>query len=301
MLNEIREYELYLKKDYGGLYKRDNVKNNLSGLRAILTCLARGFLDLLKQLDVTDWSQKDSLTQEFLICWLTGKYELCDNLDSKIIDEFKKAKECCLLDHIINGEMKIRCLPDASRKTVSNFLESKVASWKKSMFFSTKENSVNEIYFKGIIADALQKGPLKNSVMIIKQNGDNFGITTTEEGFKNIKNLFAVIAICLQNLPSGQKSTVIKMAQLSNALNKPTNVKKIRDSLLSAINGYVDSDIYTYNSKPIVSKTEIVGGVVKLFLNQEWLKDYDVKLIDFNDSIDCGYEIFTDKELFQNS
>lgn len=301
MLNEIREYELYLEKDYGGLYKRDNAKNNLSGLRAILTCLARGFLDLLSRLNVTDWSQKDSLTQEFLICWLMGEYTPCEDLNDEIVAEFKKAKKCCLLNYIVNNDIKIKCLPDSSRKTVSNFLESKVTSWKKSMFFATKENSVNEIYFKGIIADALQKGPLKNSVMIIKQNEENFGITTTEEGLKNIKNLFAVIAICLQNLPSGQKSAVIKMAHLSNALNKPTNVKKKRDSLLSAVTGYVDSDIYTYNGKPIVSKTEIVGGVVKLILNKEWLKDYDVKLIDFNDSIDCGYEIFTDKELFPNS
>lgn len=299
MLDERREYELYLTKDFGGLYKRENIKNGLSGIRHILTILARGFLELCDEEGIFDYKKKDSLTQAFLICWLKGEYPSCE-LSFGLEEEFFKAKKCCLLDHIVEGAIKIRKAEGTARAQVLKYIEDKITAWEKSMFFSVYENSVNEIYFKAIIADAIHKGPLTRKVLVIKKEQTGFGISADPDALRNIHTLFAVVAVCLQNLPRGQKSATIKMSQLSNQLGRPAYRKKQRDSYLSAVEGYVDHIFFTYKNEPIVYKNEIAGGVVKFILNEKWLNDFDVKLVDCDKKLEANYEVLTSEELFGN-
>lgn len=299
MLDERKEYRLYLAKGYGGLFKRDNIKNGLAGLRPILICIARGFLELLEETGVESLAKKDLLTQEFLSCWLTGEYNISSDTHYEIVNEFKKAQKACLLDEIVFGQMRIRGLKDAERKTVKKFLTDKVIAFKKSMFYSSKKNSVNEIYFKAIIADALYKGKLKNQLLAIKNHKENFGIETSAEGLENLSNLLAIVATCLQNSQEGQLGCNVKTAQLSNVLNRPTLRKKKRDSAFSAVEGYIDGG-YTYNGRPIILKQQLVGGVVKLVLNEEWVNEFNPHLLDFNAAAKTGYKIFTNQELLPN-
>ena len=298
MLNEYKEYELLLTEGYGGLLRRDNVKNKLAGLRPVLTVLARGFLERLEQNGITDIAEKSAACDEFLKCWLKGEYTIKPYFNKAVCDEFERAKKACLLEFIVSEKMNIRGLGASDKVTVAEYIDSKISSYSKSMFYSYKENSVNEIYFKAIIADALYKGKLKNQKLVLKDEGPLYGIFCSTLGAEQIKTLLAVVAICLQHLPRGQYSSNAKLAELSNYINKPTSQKNKRASALSSVAGFVEEGMFSFNGAPIISKTELTGGVVKLKLNRSWLEAFDVRLMDKNEEINNGYIAFLDHDLF---
>ncbi|MBQ5816408.1 MAG: hypothetical protein IIW33_02985 [Oscillospiraceae bacterium] len=291
MLNEKKEYSLYLKKGYGSLLRRDNLKNDLAGIRQALTILARGFLELCESEGCTSISEKTALCKDFLYCFMTGDCNLSKDLPIAINHEFKKAKNSSILKHIVDNEIKIRSVKDCGKSAVCEYLHKKMASWENSMFFSLQKNSVNEIYFKSIIADALHKGALTNKRLVLKTT---HGIECDGEACENIGALFCIVAACLQNIAEGQCSVAVRLAQISNLLNKPTCKKKKRDSDFACLQGFVEGEHFTYKGSPIITKLSLAGGVVKLCLNEQWLRDADVHLVSADEKIGDGYAAFSD-------
>lgn len=297
MLNEKKEYELLLTDAYGGLLRRDNLKNDLAGIRPALTVLARGFLDVCDKEGVNSIRDKNTLCCEFLKCWIIGSYNINNAYPEKIVDEFKKAKDCSLYKYISNNKMKIRSLKNSDCETVYNYLSQKIASWDKSMFYSFKENSVNEIYFKAIIADALHKGPLTDKLLVLKNDKANYGIECSEASLRHLNSLLALVGACLQHLPKGQRCSNVKSVQLSNYINKPTFQKNKRGSVFSGVDGFFDEGHFTYKGTPIITKKELTGGVVKFALDTQWLNDAEVKLVNRGEKIGGQYTAFTDNDL----
>ncbi len=297
MLNEKQEYQLYLTQDYGNLFRNDNIINGLNGIRPILTVLARGFIDLCMQEGVTDIGEQTALCQSFLTCWLNEDYTQPHNLPQRLQEEFAAASDCSLRKHIVCHSLKKKKADVCTEETVSEALSDKIDMWKKSMFFSAAKDSVNAIYFTAIIADALHKGPLTDKRLILKADADNYGIVCTKEAAEHLRQLIAVVAMCLQNLPADQVSSVTKVAQLSNYLNIAPNPQTKRSSHYSCVTGYVENDRFTYRGEPIVSKQEVIPGVVKMVLNSRWLKDYDVHLANRDAIIPPTYTVYDDYSL----
>ena len=72
MLNEIKEYELYLTKGYGGIIRKKNLQDSLAGIRSALTLLARGFIADCKKEGIFDIAKIHLYTKTFLEVWLVG-------------------------------------------------------------------------------------------------------------------------------------------------------------------------------------------------------------------------------------
>lgn len=298
MLNEYKEYQLLLTEGYGELLRRDNLKNKLSGLRPVLTIIARGFLELCAKEGITDIAEKSSACDNFLKCWLMGEYKKQPFYSEKVCAEFEKAKKASLIKYIIKEKMNIRGLKCCDKDTVTKYLNDKIDLWENSMFYSLNENSVNEIYFKVIIADALNKGKLTNQKLVIKNNLPLYGVFCSLQATEQINTLLAAVAVCLQYLPKGQYCSIAKLVQISNYINKPTAQKNKRASALSSVAGFVEEELFNYNGSPVIRKTTLTSGVVKFVLNRSWLEDFDVKLIDNNQQTEEGYIAFSDHDLF---
>ena len=300
MLDEKREYQLYLTQGYGGLLRRDNLKNDLAGIRQVLTILARGFIELCGREGLSDLNSKHALCKEFLKCWVTGEHSTSTDAPKGIVAELEKAKKASLLKHLVDNEIKPKSLSKGGRSEILKYLNDKVELWENSMFFSLQKNSANEIYFKTVIADALHKGGLTDSVLIIKNGGQGYGIEGKDLSSQNLNTLLYIVGAVLQNAASGQKTALAKMAQISNLVNKPTCRKKKRDSAFASLQGFVDSDLFTYKGKPIVAKTSLAGGIVKLSVNEKWVSDYGVQLAQANVVVDRGYTALRDSDLSPN-
>ena len=299
MLNEKKEYELYLTGGYGKLLTKDNIENGLSGLRHILTVLARGFLELLDAEGGYSLAEKDALCQEFLFCWINEKYTLPEKVSDKVAAEFKKAKSCSLLKHIVKNEIKVKGFGGCEQTAVEKALEGKISAWKKSMFFSLSENSVNEIKVRAIIADALLAGPLTNKKLVIKSDRLFYGIDCNEKHVEYIDSLLAIVGACLKRLKDGQNGAVVKMCELSNYLAKPTNNKNKRSSPLYSVDGYFSTPYLTYGGAPILRKEAVTGGVVKVFLNENWVNDLGVRLADQNEKVPVPFIALDDFDLLR--
>jgi len=59
MLNEKREFDLYLTQGYGGSLRTDNLADSLKGIRRVLTVLARGLLDICRENGIAEKGRLD--------------------------------------------------------------------------------------------------------------------------------------------------------------------------------------------------------------------------------------------------
>lgn len=297
MLNEQREYQLLFTENFDCVLRKENIRRDLSGIRQVLTTLARGFLELAKNEGIEDIADKTSLCCDFLKCWIIGEYSLDKPYPKKIVEEFKRAQKYSLYNNIVINQITIKKIKSSEETEVYKYLKSKVKDWSNELFSSSQKSSVNSIYFKGIIADALFMGPLKNMVLTLKNTSQNFGITCNNEAKEYLKELLAVVAICLKSVPKGQENSIAKLAVISNYLNKPTTPKNSRSKIYKSLVCFFDENEFSYNKEPIIVKKELTSGVIKFAFNKAWLKDYDVKLINANEKPKTGYISFTDDDL----
>lgn len=300
MLNEKKEYEFYLTRGYGNLLTKDNMENGLSGLRQALTVLARGFLELLESEGISAISDQDTLCSEFLFCWLNERYTLPKIATPRIRREFQKAEQCSLLRHIVDNKVKVKDFGGCDRDTVENAMENKISNWKKSLFFSMSENSVNEIKVKAIIADALFLGPLTNKKLVLRSDKPYYGIECSDDHVSYIDRLLAIVGACLQRRTEKNKGAVVKMCELSNYLDKPANNKNKRSSPLYSIDGYFSTPYLTYGGNPILTKAPVTAGVLKVFFNEAWLKDHEVRLADAEETVEWPYLALSDFDLLKD-
>ena len=301
MLNEKEEYNLYLSSpDYGGLIRADNLLENLSGMKHVLEILARGFLGKCKEAKVTEDNEKYQYCTEFLKIWLAGGlnalpcYQGISNYPL-LQKEFLKADKNNLKRYLISlgfdnkGQYKFCKLFSAANKKactdnhtalekLDEYWKNKISALDKSMFFSTTENSQNQIYFKTVIADAIHKGPLTEKIMVLKKGKDNFGLKGDFKQQKRMSILLAIVGVYLQNKYHNQESVPVNFAQISNMVGLASSSRGKGKELYS-VSGLTGEAAFAYKGKPLFVKSKITDAGNKLRVNPEWLKDFDVHLI----------------------
>ena len=309
MLNEKQEYRLYLTADYGDLLRRDNLTDCLSGLRPVLTVLARGFLENCRESGVRDPADLHRYTIAFLKVWLLGEAvsQLEDGTDEALreaatrpllAEKLQAAADACLLRHLDEQEVRIK-----SGKFVANdhslrlrFLLNKIHSWSDSLFYSYNEQSLNAIYFKAIVADALYQGPLTDLVLQLREGDEPFFGLQGNFGYSRHLCLLGIVALYLQRKPSFCQSTPIVMAHFSNYLKKPTRSKD-KSERYKSVSALLQQADYRYDGRPLFSLHHLTPSCVKLAVNADWLRHYDLRLVSPDEPLPSGYCRFDDRQL----
>jgi len=306
MLNEIKEYSLYLTKGYGKLIYNPNLSDKLKGIRAVLTLLARGFLDDCYNDGVDSLETQHWYTVAFLQTWLIGERvtELSDERINNALNEIRAyptlqqkldlAKEANLLDYMIAENIKIK---DDKSGSLEDYLKSRIMAWSSSMFYSSSKQSLNAVYFKSIIADALELGPLTDNVLVYRKKLiADFG--SKDKYFRShMVMLLGVTAVYLQKKNSTQKSVPISLAQISNYLGKPCN--KDSSKVFTSISPFIDYSGYTFLGRPILVKRIMANSCTKLTVDEFWLEHYGIRLVPANTRVLPGYAKFDDTHIFQ--
>ncbi|MBO7218000.1 MAG: hypothetical protein J6V50_04790, partial [Clostridia bacterium] len=184
MLNEIKEYEFYLTRGYGDIIRSKNLKDSLSGIRAILVALARGFIGDCKNEGIFDTEKLHFYTIAFLKVWLVGIEAAIENAANKndqmlgntlkeiesykiLSERLKKADAENLLGYMNREKININGKNNTDQ-TRRGFLFFKLNDWSNPLF-PEADNSLNAIRFEAIVADAIFKGELKNSLLRIRE------------------------------------------------------------------------------------------------------------------------------------
>lgn len=320
MLNEIWEYALYLSDGYGGLLRKDNLSSGLSGVRDAMTVLARGFLDRCAQCGINDIERRHRYTRVFLKAWTAGADIIAADEDTmREIEDFPalyhdvaQALRHNLTDHLIQSDITLEFFgkeqgpqsgskkkkvkikgPDAIKKTMEN----KAAVWDHSMFSNGQKDSQNQMYYKALIADALNKGPLTNRVLVLRKLDRRFGLGG-KFAEANSAYMLGVVSTYLQTRPDGQTSAPVVMTRLSNYTGLLASSKGAGRICLPQV---LDASAYTYNGQPLFTKIDITGGNRKLVVNSEWLQDMEVHLEDADEmSSSYAYVRLSDTDIFPN-
>ncbi len=318
MLDEKLEYSLYLTKGYGGIIYKNTIKDSLKGIRAILTVLARGFLEDCRDERIESIERKHRYTVAFLKIWLLGDgiSLLKDNDPQNDLSEIEKypllkercelAKNACLLSYMEEKGIK------TGSKSNADYLRSRIKQWDSPVFPSQdKENekkrpessksTLNAIRFKCIVADALEQGPLKKNVMLIRYSSEwGYGISGLDarsyvDRESRMRTLLGIVAIYLLNKPQNCKSANVTIAQISNYLGKPCN--EGLESIYKSVATFIDYGGFAYNNTPLFVKEELANSCTKLTVNAEWLQRFDVHLASADLSKESGYVVYDDEKL----
>jgi hypothetical protein len=333
MLDEKLEYNLYLTKGYEGLLSNENLADSLKGLRRVLTVLARGFLDTCYAEKITDVHKQHIYTVSFLKVWLIGDEvsdicddELKDALEeiakyAKLNKQLKLAKKANLLSHMIENKIKFKSSKAFDADFCRSFLKKRISSWDKTMFPTGNFSSFNAIYFKGILADAYNRGPLTNSVLLVRcYSCANHGISGDfgEDNYSCMRGpgsagkvyyrnsthkiqksrmafILAIVALYLQGKPDNCEGVPVVWADLSNYIGKPCN--KDKKKVFGSIVPFIQYGGYKYNGRFLFTKERVKDTFNKLTVDSNWLTDYDVHLAPADKPIPKGYVLYDDKDL----
>lgn len=287
MLNEKQEWNLYLTQGYGNLLRDDNLKEALSGIRRPMTVLARGFLTACHNLGITNIAQAERYTIDFLISWLLGTPPCDDTYPEPLRTLCDRAAAASLSKHLLRNNIQ----PDTS------YITGRVEDWKKSLFetdHSHQSNTLNQINFKCIVADALLQGPLKNEILLLRKKQHNFGLDGNfNEHHREF--LLSIVACFLQYCPADCNSVVLPLAELSNYMNKPRN--KGTCKTYKSVSPFIDRGGYTYKDRLLLIKDLLAQNCTKLTVNSQWLTDMDVHLAPADTPVPKGYIAYNDDTL----
>lgn len=163
--------------------------------------------------------------------------------------------------------------------------------WNKSLN-SPMDYSSSKITYKNVIANALEKGPLRNRYLVVKKSEEQVGKKIKAKDNKRFKYLtdeshrqetsdmkiMKVIAAYLihqEYHPEGQKEVWIKNSELSRwyALDDGKNGKE----------AWYPTDAF-WNGKPIYTHHNLKGSYTKVVVDQDYLLKYDFHIIDIEDA-----------------
>lgn len=304
MLNEFLEFKAYVTEPNSKtprvqpnfLTSSFHVKNYLIGIEEIMTVIARGFIfsqdgNVYDELGRIDEKIIDD-TIELLHRW-TGMSDCenrkrTDNLDldkwmkkNKVEDGWLKKYWLFWLDEKTKGK-----LPEEEKDERWNQLEKK---WNK-RFNSPMDYYAGKITYKNVIANALEKGPLRNRYLVVKKSTDQVGkkVKNRDNGrFKylidkcrreyttdmKIMKIICAYLILREFHPKGQMEVWIKSNELSRWY-----------ALDDTGNGTWYPECAIWNKKPIYALNNVKGKYTKLIVDDEYLKTFDFHIIDSNDA-----------------
>ncbi len=286
MLNEKREFDLYLTSGYGGIVFNDTLKDSLSGIRHLFTVLARGFLEVCRENGITEKGERHALTTAFLKTWALGTWEADQTLPAALHRLFERAAAASLSRYLADNQLPIP-------------VKDRLKDWEGSLFETSKNNSIKEnlnaVRFKCIVADALIQGPLKNEKLVLRDSAsEGFGLQG-DFTQRHTEQLLSIVALYLQSKPSDCVSVVLPLANLSHYLHKPTN--KGKDSPYQSVSSFINKAGYAYEGRLLFHLTHPTNGCSKLAVDAKWLTDWDVHLIPADAAIPDGYTCYDDNRL----
>ena len=149
---------------------------------------------------------------------------------------------------------------------------------------------VKQITYKNIIANALEIGPLQNHYFIVKkdltptdeliESNKRFKYLTDESGRQEssdmkIMKIIAAYLLHLKYHPKGQKEVWITNGELANwyGLDDGNNGNET----------FYPKNVF-WKKKPIYTLHSLRGSYTKVVVDQEYLKEFDFKIIDIEDA-----------------
>lgn len=308
MLNEFLEFESYVTNPTTTIPRVQpylltdhfNESANLIGIEHIMTVIARGFLfseGRIQQGEVISQQVVDD-TIELLHRW-TGFADLENRkrTPNESVDKWMKShsvtegwlKEYWMFQFDNWKTKKKRKLSEKeaiSRQTLWDTLEKK---WNERLN-SGIDYSANTISYNNIIANALEIGPLKNQYFIVKKDftpkdkpveeNKRFKYLSDESGRQEssdmkIMKIVAAYLLRLKYHPDGQKEVWITNGELANwyGLDDGKNGNET----------FYPKDV-SWKGMPIYTIQSLRGRYTKVFVNQEYLKEFDFKIIDIEDT-----------------
>ncbi len=316
MLNELLEFQEYTCKINKGMPRRliwgNVVERKFSGIPRALTVIVRyaycnkGITDIEKIKELLGlWcgfkeeSKYDFVKEEEfanIIGWLPKYIESLANEKieekNKNIEKAKKNKfenmkseDIVKLDeNIAKNEKDIKSIKTKMEKALTN-LESNKDKWSRSPFkVAGGINDINAIYFEGIIADAINEGPLKKMYLRLKkdpmENVVDLGKTVTTKEKNMYDKWLKTIAAVVMGQIDGSEYSDVDYGNLANWIKHGAAAgDKIKKNVISNI-------IYTIGGKEI----NIIDAIHPLkeqekylCLNREWKKIYDPRIISEDD------------------
>lgn len=307
MLNEFLEFESYVTNPTSStprvqpylLTDHFNESANLIGIEHIMTVIARAYIftekriaqgEVISQTVVDDtiellhrWTgfadieNRKRLPNERVDKWMKS-HSVTDSWLKKYwmfqFDNWKTKKKRKLLEK----EMTLR-------QILWDTLEKK---WNERLN-SDMDYSANTISYNNIIANALEIGPLKNQYFIVKKDfvpkgepvagNKRFKYLSDESSRQEssdmkIMKIIAAYLLRLTRHPDGQKEVWITNGELAAwyGLDDGKNGNET----------FYPKDVF-WKGTPIYTLQSLRGRYTKVFVNQEYLREFDFKIIDIED------------------
>lgn len=301
MLNEKKEYEYYLKKDYFNLLRPKNLKNEFSGAKRCFTVLARGMYEKLSDFP---YEKRYEYCIEFLRLWMLGGLEesaLAAELKDfeSIYPDFEKASRHCLKRYYIENGLDINDLETRSRSHLSPMFTFEKTNGKVSADTKKREgNTQNKGNFKAIFAEAIHAGNLTSKKLVYKNSDLKLFIRNIyDKSVTNnqIEKILGITGVYLQNKFDDQQYVPICKSEISNYLGCDASSKDAKG--LRTVADFINKCPFVYKNnreKIFVARTNEKGQLHKLCVNKEWLSDLDIHLIDKKDKTPDGYKEFNE-------
>lgn len=314
MLNEFKEFEAYVTNPESSnprvqpLMLTDHFDEEgkyLIGIEEIMTVIVRGYL-LSKghKIYSKDGQLNEKLieeTQELLHRW-TGFSDSKYRTRTKNARLDKWMQENAVEDGWLKKYWMFQFLAfekkKKSKKTQDEIVKKAEERWEKLeekwnySFNSPMDYSAAMITYRNVIANALEKGPLKNRYLVVKKSVEKTDddkkskkeawykyltdkSSRHEESYMKIMKIIATYLINKENHPVGQNEIWIKSSDLSRwyALDDAKN----------GLKSWYPLNV-TWNGHPIYTIKRFRAKYTKVIVNQEYLEKYDFRIIDPKDA-----------------
>jgi hypothetical protein len=298
MLNEVREYNLYLSQDRKCIpLRNETTKKNLTGIRRPLQVLARGFLELCKNNDVSP-TQTIAGCKVFLYGWICGEAhkDLATlKLPKSVLDECERARENSFLRYAQKGQDA-----DAAQALADAYTK-KARSWYQSPYTPkniSRENTFNQCYFSYIIADAICLGDLREQCLVLNRSGDQFyGLSGTDA---DRKIALAIVAQYLQlqqvigNVPNREFLPIVQ-GEIGNWVNVRSKKSGSNNSVAKSI-----SEVKLAGTDTLLMEKVLMNCSIKIRVSSTWLTNLDAKLIpeeDVTEDLEKSHFVISDTTL----
>lgn len=277
MLNEIREYNLYLSDDRAEIpLRNETTKKNLTGIRRPLQVLARGFLELCETSNISP-EKTIKACKVFLYGWICGEeHEDLSGLGlpQKVLSECKRAQENSFLRYAQTVNTK------KDPREPANEYKRKALEWYRSPYCPgniSKENTFNQCYFSYIIADAIFLGKLQEQCLVLNKSGGQIhGLDGTNE---DRKVALAIAAQYLQlrqvigNVPNREYIPIVQ-AEIGNWVNVRPKKSGDANSVPKAI-----AQVKLKGTDTLLMDKISMNCNVKIRISSQWLSDIGAALM----------------------
>ena len=283
MLNEIKELEEYtcpLDDIHPCRLKWGNIKNFSSVPRALSVIARYAYYDCKMGPDEINYILR-------LWCGFEkdpGKIDL-EKIDKE--DRERVSNLCGWLPSYISGLKPQKSREsdheiDETRNTILVELEKKSKVWTRNIFQSSGEkNDINAIYLDGIIADAVDKGPLKTRYLVFKKDPADgaCGISCknkTQMG-KFHDQWLKVIAAVLMGQIEGSEYSDVDYGSIANWMHTGAAEGKKVGGVIKKIK-YNFWEKQDYEIISVINVNDSIGKYLRI--DPDWLEEYGAKIVD---------------------